>query len=51
MTNYAIICGKKCDLFKDFQKGKDLADFEECLYTCAEDVRKLHFDEEKEKTH
>lgn len=31
MTNYTVICGKKCNLFKNLAKGAKLHNFEQCL--------------------
>lgn len=31
VTNFAVICGKKCQLFENFLRGRQLKYYEECL--------------------
>lgn len=45
VTDYAVICGKRCKLFDNLLRGSKLKNFEDCLCiifymldTCAEHV-------------
>ena len=31
VTDYAVICGKRCQLFENFLRGRRLKNFEDCL--------------------
>lgn len=59
VTDYAVICGKRCQLFENFLRGRKLKNFEDCLCntsymldTCAEHVKdnifKLQIDKSDE---
>ncbi|CAK72344.1 unnamed protein product (macronuclear) [Paramecium tetraurelia] len=52
VTDYAVICGKRCQLFENFLRGRKLKNFEDCLYNCAEHVKdniyKLQIDKSDE---
>ncbi|CAD8050049.1 unnamed protein product [Paramecium sonneborni] len=48
VTDYAVICGKRCQLFENFLRGKRLKNFED--YTCAEHVKDNMFKLEIDKS-
>ena len=57
VTNLAVICGKKCQLFENFLRGRQLKYYEDCLCivlvyvdTCAEHIKDNLYKLEEDKS-